>query len=699
MSVELQQFHDAFFEESFEALDTMEAALLKLDVGAPSQEQINTVFRVAHSIKGGSAMFGFGEITSFTHTLETLLDALRAGRMEIKQHISDMLLRSVDVLRDMLRCVHHKTPIDVQRVSDLQFDLEVLVARRDLTATGGTVPSQEPQPARWRIRFEPGTQLLLRGNEPIRMFAELAGAGALQVDADASGVPALSDLDPEVCYLRWNLVVPGTTPRERLDEAFDWSAGDCELEIEAEFSGKPGDTTPDAAQEPGTDSPSAAQAVPTSTGAASAGEYTPEQTASGRSVAAETGSIRVGIEKIDELLNSVGEVVITQSMLMQIGLQLDGPMADRLRSGLSQLERNVRELQESVMQVRMLPISFVFNRLPRLVRDLGKQLGKRVQLEMSGESTELDKTVLERIGDPLVHLVRNSIDHGIEMPGVRAAAGKQETGTISLHAYHKGGNIILEVSDDGAGLNRDRILQEARERGLIAVDEEPPDERVYNLIFQPGFSTAEEISAVSGRGVGMDVVRRNIMELGGHVQIVSSPGAGSTVRIRLPLTLAILDGQLIRIGAEVFVVPLISIVQTIQVGPERINRVAGSIDLLRLGTESIPVLRLSEVFDVESDAEQRRKQLLTIVEADGQRVAVVVDELLAQQQVVIKSLEANFRQLVGVSGATMLADGRVALILDIPGLIGCFEAKIARASTGHADSKALREADTARADV
>jgi two-component system, chemotaxis family, sensor kinase CheA len=698
MSVELQQFHDAFFEESFEALDTMEAALLKLDVGAPSPEQINTIFRVAHSIKGGSAMFGFGEITSFTHTLETLLDALRGGRMEITQQISDMLLRSVDVLRDMLRCVHHKKPIDVQRVSDLQFDLEVLVARRQQAGAAGLVLPEAPQPTRWRIRFEPGAQLLLRGNEPIRIFGELAGVGALQVDADASGLPALSELDPEVCYLRWNLVVPGTTSRERLDEAFDWAAGDCELEIAAEFGGEPGDMAPNPVPEPGTDSPSVAQAVPIATAAASVAEYRPEPTDSGKAVAAEAGSIRVGIEKIDDLLNLVGEVVITQSMLMQIGLQLDGAMADRLRSGLSQLERNVRELQESVMRVRMLPISFVFNRLPRLVRDLGKQLGKRVQLKMSGENTELDKTVLERIGDPLVHLVRNSIDHGIEMPDARLAAGKIETGTISLHAYHKGGNIILEVSDDGAGLNRGRILEEARERGLIAVDEEPSEERIYNLIFQPGFSTAEEVSAVSGRGVGMDVVRRNIMELGGRVQIVSTPGAGSTVRVRLPLTLAILDGQLIRIGAEVFVVPLISIVQTIQVGPEQIHRVAGSIDLLRLGTESIPVIRLCEVFDVDADAGQRRKQLLTIVEADGQRVAVVVDELLAQQQVVIKSLEANFRQLAGISGATMLGDGRVALILDIPGLIGCFEAKIAATDNRPAELNA-RHAGTAHAGV
>jgi two-component system, chemotaxis family, sensor kinase CheA len=399
-----------------------------------------------------------------------------------------------------------------------------------------------------------------------------------------------------------------------------------------------------------------------------------------RNTGGDASSIRVAIEKIDELLNSVGEVVITQSMLMQVGLKLEGPLAEELRSGLSQLERNVRELQESVMRVRMLPISFVFNRMPRMVRDLGRQLGKQVQLKMTGEQTELDKTVLERIGDPLVHLVRNSIDHGIEAPDVRAAAGKPETGTIKLHAYHKGGNIIVEVSDDGGGLNRERILAKARERGLVAPDEEPSEERTYNLIFQPGFSTAEQVSDVSGRGVGMDVVRRNIVELGGHVQIVSTPGSGSTVRIRLPLTLAILDGQLIRVGDEVFVVPLVSIVETIQVTPEQLNYVAGSVELLRLRNESIPIIRLRDVFGVEADTSSRSKHLLTIVEADGQRAGVFVDELLAQQQVVIKSLETNFRQLAGISGATMLGDGRVALILDVPGLIACFESNMALAA-------------------
>ena len=395
-----------------------------------------------------------------------------------------------------------------------------------------------------------------------------------------------------------------------------------------------------------------------------------------KAASSESTSIRVSIEKIDELINTVGELVITQSILSQLMVNMDGPQSEQLRNGLGHLERQMRALQESVMRVRMLPISFVFNRFPRMVRDLSQKLGKRIELKMTGEQTELDKTVLEKIGDPLVHLVRNSLDHGIESIEKRRAAGKPEAGTIHLNAYHKGGNIIVEVIDDGAGLNRERIMAKARERGLIGPDEELSDDRIYNLIFQPGFSTAEKVTDVSGRGVGMDVVRRNIMELGGNVQIFSNADHGSTVRIRLPLTLAILDGQLVRVGREVYVIPLVSIVETIQIRREQINSVAGGrAELLRLRDECIPIIRLYQLFEVEADTTELDDGLLTIVESDGQRIGIFVDELQAQQQVVIKSLETNFRQLTGISGATMLGDGRVALILDVPGLIALFESR------------------------
>jgi two-component system chemotaxis sensor kinase CheA len=382
----------------------------------------------------------------------------------------------------------------------------------------------------------------------------------------------------------------------------------------------------------------------------------------------------VSIEKIDELLNSVGELVITQSVLSQLAAPLEGREAGELRAALAQLERHMRALQESVMRVRMLPISFVFNRFPRLVRDLGQRLGKKIELKVTGDSTELDKTVLEKIGDPLVHLVRNSIDHGIEMPDVRTAAGKPEHGTISLHAYHKGGNVIVEVSDDGGGLRKDKILRKALERGLVTNEVELSEERILNLIFAPGFSTADVVSDVSGRGVGMDVVRRNINELGGHIQIFSKEGEGSTIRIRLPLTLAILDGQLARVGKEVYVVPIVSIVETIQITRERVNTVPSGGQVFRLRDDYLPIVRLHSLFDIEPDHTDLLAGLLMIVEADGKRVGLFVDELMSQQQVVIKSLETNFKQVTGLAGATMLGDGRVALILDIPGVITRFQA-------------------------
>jgi two-component system chemotaxis sensor kinase CheA len=384
------------------------------------------------------------------------------------------------------------------------------------------------------------------------------------------------------------------------------------------------------------------------------------------------GSIRVSIEKIDELLNSVGELVITQSVLSQLAAPLEGREAEDLRNALGQLERHMRGLQESVMRVRMLPISVVFNRFPRLVRDLGQRLGKRIELRLTGDSTELDKTVLEKIGDPLVHLVRNAIDHGIETPEVRLAAGKPAHGVIELNAYHKGGNVVVEVSDDGGGLRREKILAKARERGLVSGDEELSEERVFNLIFAPGFSTADVVSDVSGRGVGMDVVKRNINELGGHVQIHSSPGKGSMVRIRLPLTLAILDGQLARVGEEVYVVPIVSIVETIQVRQEQVGSIAARAQVFRLRDDYLPIIRLYELFGIEPQYTELLDGLLMIVEADGKRVGLFVDELMSQQQVVIKSLETNFRPVIGFAGATMLGDGRVALILDIPGVISRF---------------------------
>ena len=672
MTLDLTQFHEIFFEESFEALDQMEAALLKLSAGEVDAELINTIFRVAHSIKGGAATFAFNEVAGFTHVLETLLDQLRAGKRVVRPDIVDVLLRSGDAMRAMLSATQRREAIDSAGVATLRAELERIMSEapgaaaavaapavRAATSAPGAAAQPAPLPG-WRIKFVPGPELLRHGNDPLRILRELATLGQLKVSVDAGGIPTLGELDPEVCRLRWNLEVLGDIDLAAVHAVFEWAESECELTIDR-IGGEPSVPVSTVAV-------AAAASAPTTPAATAApGE------ASTRSANPDGGSIRVSIEKIDELLNSVGELVITQSVLSQLAAPLEGREAGELRSALAQLERHMRALQESVMRVRMLPISFVFNRFPRLVRDLGQRLGKKIELKVTGDTTELDKTVLEKIGDPLVHLVRNSIDHGIEMPDVRTAAGKSDHGTISLHAYHKGGNVIVEVSDDGGGLRKDKILKKALERGLITNETELSEERILNLIFAPGFSTAEVVSDVSGRGVGMDVVRRNINELGGHIQIFSKEGQGSTIRIRLPLTLAILDGQLARVGKEVYVVPIVSIVETIQVTRERVLAVASGGQVFRLRDDYLPIVRLHSLFDIEPDYTDLLDGLLMIVEADGKRVGLFVDELMSQQQVVIKSLETNFKQVTGLAGATMLGDGRVALILDIPGVITRFQ--------------------------
>jgi len=710
MTIDLTQFHEAFFEESFEALDSMEAALLKLDIGAPDKELINTIFRVAHSIKGGSATFGFSDIASFTHSLETLLDELRSGTMQVTVPMSDLLLKSVDVMRAMLRAVQQKKPIDAQKVSDLQFDLELMIAQKPApaaavipaaAATPAPVAAAAPAPApaaaeamspasvpkRWQITFKPFPELFARGNDPLRMLRELAELGELESLADLSAMPAFAQLDPQSCYMAWNLQLTADVEESAIKQVFEWAEGDCELQIELvsgpATEGAPQATTtapPTAVAAPpatiaAAPPPAAAAPAPAPAPHAAAPAAPPKLEAVPKADApiekmADSGSIRVSVEKIDELMNTVGELVITQAMLSQLGSRLEGPTAEKLRAGLAQLERNMRELQESVMRVRMLPINVVFSRFPRMVRDLAQRLGKQIELKLTGEQTELDKTVLEKIGDPLVHLVRNSIDHGIETPEKRAAAGKIPAGTVHLDACHRGGNIAVEVSDDGGGLDKNRILAKARDRGLVGPNDVLTDEQIYELIFLPGFSTAEKTTDVSGRGVGMDVVRRNIKELGGKIELRSELGKGSRTIITLPLTLAIVDGQSVSVGGETYIVPLISIVESMQLKAENVSRLSGRGEVFSFRGFYLPIIRLHEVFGVEPRTRVLDEGLVVVAEGEGhQRIGLFVDDLLGQQQVVIKSLETNYGHVEGVSGATILGDGSVALILDIPGLI------------------------------
>lgn len=704
MAFDMRQFLQTFFEESFEGLDAMESALLNLDLGQVDAEIINSIFRAAHSIKGGSATFGLGEVSSFTHGVETLLDEMRDGRRQVSQRDVELLLRAVDCLREMLRAARDSGVFDTERVATLSREIEqalgncVAAPREGATDETASLATAHG----WRIQFKPFPHLLKSGNEPTRMFRELAALGDFTAECDVSALPALVDLDPEELYLRWTLTLVGDVDEKSIRDIFEWVDGDCELSIAPHTSvtaavqasvvkniktvtpavsaGLPS-PTPSVAQsstEATTSSAPSLAVAPPPVERRNAGER--------RHSGADAGSIRVAIDKIDALINMMGELVITQSMLHELGAHFDMTRLGQLQEGLAQLERNTRELQENVMRIRMLPISFAFNRFPRMVHDLSQKLGKKVELKLSGEQTELDKTVMERIGDPLIHLVRNAIDHGLELPHVRAATGKREVGTVHLNAYHQGGNIVIEISDDGAGLNKDRIRAKAIERGLVSTDEHLSDERIHDLIFSAGFSTAEQVSDVSGRGVGMDVVRRNIKDLGGTVDVVSQAGTGSRFTIRLPLTLAILDGQLIRVGKEIYILPLVSIVESLQVRADCVNVIAGRAEVYKLRDEYLQIVRLYELFGETPDNTRLDGGLLVVVEGDGDRVALRVDDLLNQQQVVIKSLEANFRRVPGVSGATILGDGRVALILDITGIIKLARETAQRRGKGAGDA-------------
>ena len=651
MSVDMEQFHQVFFEESFEGLEVMESGLMGLDAGADAEE-INTIFRAAHSIKGGSGTFGFREIAGFTHIMETLLDEMRDGRRQVTRDAVDVLLHSVDVLRMMLNCARDKTDLDQQQIDDQMKSLEQVLGSSAETVVAAAAPGNAMAAvAGWRIRFETQQGMMKTGNDPGRIIRELTELGSLEVTTHLGGMPGFDQLDPENCYLAWDIVLRGDIKEDSIKDVFLWVEDECKLSLEPMV----------ASNESPADS---AAAVPAST------DKPKPKSSAKDSKASANSSIRVGIDKIDDLINMVGELVITQSMLSLLGEEFSLDKLEKLQDGLSQLERHTRELQESVMKIRMLPISFSFSRFPRLVRDLSANLGKKIDLVMSGENTEIDKTLIEKIGDPLVHLVRNSIDHGIEMPDDRIAQGKPEHGTINLNAYHKGGNIVIEIVDDGKGIDTDVIFGKAVEKGLIEENAKLSKSQILDLIFQPGFSTAKEISDISGRGVGMDVVRRNILSLGGAVDIQSEIGQGSTFTIRLPLTLAILDGQTVSVGSETYIVPLVSIVESIQIRSDMINRVAGRGETFKLRDAYLPILRLSSIFNVsDAQAEKLEDGLLVVVEADGKHCGLFVDDLLGQQQVVIKSLEQNYERVDGVSGATILGDGSVALILDIPGLL------------------------------
>ncbi len=667
MSIDITQFHQTFYEESFEGLEIMEAGLLGLDLTAPDDEEINSIFRAAHSIKGGGGSFGFEEVANFTHALETLLDEVRCGDRKLDEGGRSLLLSSVDCLSSMLTQQQDGEELDMGPVVETQDQLSALLGEPQSDRVAPEVAAPTSSSDGWQIKFVPSLDLYRTGNDPARMFRELEHLGSLSAKVDIGNLPDFANIDPEECYLSWDLVVEGEVAEEDVREVFDWVADDSDLEYQPIQSAQP--EVPSAPSEPQPDAPAAKPPVSSSTEKPAA---SPKGNAGGGSKgkSTNTGSIRVGIDKVDSLINMVGELVITQAMLSEMGESIANGDSDQMRDGLEQLERNTRELQESVMQIRMLPIAFSFNRFPRLVHDVSAKLGKIVDLRILGENTELDKTVLEKIGDPMVHLVRNSLDHGLETPEERVAAGKPETGVLELNAFHQGGNIVIKITDDGRGLNTDKIRSKAIEKGIILEEDELSEQQVHDLIFRAGFSTADEVSDLSGRGVGMDVVIRNIKDLGGNVEVRSKEGAGATFTVRLPLTLAILDGQLVRIGKQVYIIPLISIIESQQIDPSRVSAITGTGELYQLREEYAPIIRLYRVFNIEPDYQDLDEGILVIAEGDGHQAGLYVDELLGQQQVVIKSLETNYAPVTGFSGATILGNGQVALILDIAGLIG-----------------------------
>ncbi|WP_018951506.1 chemotaxis protein CheA [Thioalkalivibrio sp. AKL12] len=677
MSIDMAQFIDAFLEESFEGLERMETELLALDDGDP--ETLNTIFRCAHSIKGGAGTFGFGAISGFTHGVETLLDRMRNGEQEVAPETVNLLLRAVDTLRAQLHAARDGGEADPAEVAEVRALIEAHLGDAAPASEAGNPPAaggndgtdassggDHGGPRGWRIHFRPYADLMRTGNDPLRMFEVLEELGRLTVHCDTDRLPDSVDaFDPEDCHLAWTLELEGDATRDQIQEVFEWVEDECDLEIEPLQSGgeSGGEPTADApALTPETAAPSDSQ------------PETPAARGASGARGSESSSMRVNTGKIDALIDMVGELVITQSMLTDISEQLEEDPSqmeaqiERLRTGLGELERNTRELQESVMSIRMVPIAQVFNRFPRLVHDISGQLGKQIELTLKGEYTEVDKTVMEHLGDPLVHLVRNAVDHGIEMPEERAAAGKPETGQVTLEAFHRGGNVVIEIRDDGKGMDADRILAKARDAGLVGPNQHPDRHEILQLIFEPGLSTADQVSDLSGRGVGMDVVKKNIRGLGGNVELESEPGKGSRLTIRLPLTLSIMDGQLLKIGEETFVIPLIAIVESLQTLPESVKQVFGKLPLYRLRDEYIPIVDLAALFGRTEPSPLPERALLVVAEADDQRVALRVDDLLGQQQVVIKTLETNFRKVPGTAGATILGDGQVALILDVAGI-------------------------------
>ena len=773
MAIDMSQFYQVFFDESAEHLAAMEGLLLDLDVENPDSEQLNAIFRAAHSIKGSAGTFGFTDLADTTHILENLLDRIRKQELGLRAEMVDAFLECGDLLREMLEAHQGRGEVDAGAVAAICARLRELStdqACETAVPQAEAAPVAHGLPARglrvFDIQFVP-TAISAQGDGVRNLLDELKSLGALEVlaqpDAGAAAVGywqvrLTSDVGQEAFADQIDFIADNGAWRVLESSAvgqsddsgfgfFDDSPGAPEADAGYGFfepleQPSPANASSSAADGDGygffeplptaETSEVAAVAVeegdsygffepvaePVSTPPAVAEEgdgfgffaplppVVPEpppvvveplapavvqpiekpvaepraRASKAASAAAASGdsSIRVSIEKVDQLINLVGELVITQAMLLQTATQMQESAPERLVNGLAQLERNTRDLQESVMSIRMMPISFVFSRFPRVVRDLSGKLGKQVELKTTGETTELDKSLIERIADPLTHLIRNSLDHGIESPEARIAAGKSPVGTITLKAYHQGGNIVIEVGDDGAGLPRNKILAKARERGL-QVSEQMTDQEVFHLIFEAGFSTADQVTDVSGRGVGMDVVRRNIQSMGGRVEIDSMLGVGTRMTVRLPLTLAILDGMSIAVGDQTYILPLSYVIESFQPRMGDIKTLSNQARVIQVRGEYLPVVVLHELFNIKPQSADFTQGIMVVIDADGIKAALFVDALVGQHQVVIKSLEANYRRVNGISGATIMGDGHVALILDVSAIAGMAKSSVQKA--------------------
>lgn len=693
--IDLTQFYQIFFEEAGENLDQMEQMLLALDVEKADDEELNAIFRCAHSIKGGAATFGFADVAELTHQMESLLDKLRRHELKPTTAMVDVLLESSDALRGLL-AVHQGRASEPPATHELVARIYALAHGEPMAAPEAApviVAEPAPAPAPVSAPAPQATAPAAPAGKTTRAIDihigpldnPAAADGIAELFRDIPGLGSIETMPSDVAGKRVFRASTSASDAELLDlftfhvsreqiQILDATpAAPAAAQVSAPkategtdfgfFDGAPG--VPEAAPAPAVSASEAARpaaAKPETRAAASTA-------AAGASAAGpESTTLRVSVSKVDQLINLVGELVITQAMLAQKSRELDASANQPLLAGLADLDRNTRDLQEAVMSIRMIPMSVVFNRFPRMLRDLASKLGKKVELVTFGEATELDKGLVEKITDPLTHLIRNSCDHGIEMPDERRAKGKNETGTITLSATHQGGSILIEVRDDGKGLSREKLLKKAREKGIEAPDT-LTDAEVWNLIFAPGFSTADQVTDVSGRGVGMDVVKKNITALGGTVELDSAEGYGMRVSVRLPLTLAIMDGMSVRVSEEVYILPLASVIESFQIKPSDINTVAQGAQVVKVRDEYMPVIELEQVFHVPRFEHNGNSPIMVVIEADGQRVALMVDELLGQQQVVIKNLESNYRKVPNVSGATILGDGKVALILDTSGLV------------------------------